>query len=97
MHIEINTDTIIKQSNLLARQSEELDTQIKTLNSVIEKIDNAWQGDDANKFIQTLAEKDLNKYKEMKSKTEEYSIYLTKAMEYYNTLDDTFKSMTIDF
>lgn len=96
MHIEVNPNTIKKLSRLLENQSEEINTQIKSLNSVIEKIDSAWQGVDAKKLIQTITDEDLTKYNEMKSKTDEYIIYLTKAMEYYDTLDDTFKSMTID-
>ena len=96
MHIEVNSDIIKKQSKLLEYQSEELNTQIKTLNSVVEKIDSAWQGDDAKKLIQTLTDEDLTKYNEIKTTIEEYSIYLTKAMQYYDTLDNTFASISID-
>ncbi len=96
MRIEVNSDTIKKQSKLLEYQGEELNTQIKALNSVVEKIDSAWQGDDAKKLIQTITDEDLTKYNEIKTTIEEYSIYLTKAMEYYDTLDNTFASISID-
>ena len=72
------------------------DDEVKKLLTIIENINNAWQGNEASAYITEMKEKYIIELEKIVEIIEEYGLYLEKIPEAYSILDEVFSSKEIN-
>lgn len=98
----IKLDTVVKKQevrsagNEIIGYAEDLTNYINQFQSIIDSVNNVWQGADALRYINFMRDQYTPKLLLFKSMLEEYGLYLKKIPEAYEVLDETFSSRKID-
>lgn len=96
MNIYIDESGITSISNNIQNDIDSFNSQIKMLNSVIDDINEAWQGGDALKYINVMRDKYIIALYDLHDLLEEYASYLNKVPGAYSTLDEAFKGKNLE-
>lgn len=96
MSIVVNPDRITKDGNNIIQLSNEFSSQIKSFESIIDKINSVWEGQDSLQYINTMKEKYVVGLKELNDVILNYGNYLKNVSISYKVLDQTFATKQID-
>jgi uncharacterized protein YukE len=92
----VNPDRITKDGNNIIQLSNEFSSQIKSFESIIDKINSVWEGQDSLQYINTMKEKYVVGLKELNDVILNYGNYLKNVSISYKVLDQTFATKQID-
>ena len=95
MDIYVDTFNTKKTANEILEIASNLDSYIKQLTSIIDRIDSAWDGDDSIKYINTMRDKLVLELQNLSKFVANYGSYLSSAPEAYTILDEVFSSKNI--
>lgn len=96
MEIIINKEETSKLGNEIVDNAIEFDANIKKFNMLIDSINNAWEGADSLKYVNTMKEKYSIGLEELKEFIKLYGTYLKSVPNAYGILDEIFSSKSID-
>ena len=96
MKVLIDNYNVTNYGKQIEDYANELDDEIKKFSTLIESINEVWNGSDALKYINIMKERYIVGLDELKSLLNEYGDYLTKVPDTYASLDEVFMTKHID-
>jgi len=96
MKIFIDKSSVSNYAEQFVECSNKLDFEIKRLNSIIDSINNAWEGADASMYVNAMKTKYELEINQLKAILDSYSQYLKKVPDAYTSLDESFSSKSIN-
>ena len=96
MKIKVYKKNLKEYGKEIIQYSDDFAGYINQFANIIDSINNAWEGADALKYINTMKEKYLTGLTELNSVIKDYGNYLKTVPEAYETLDEAFASKKID-
>lgn len=97
MEIIIDKENVKKSGRAILSYQQQFNTYLTRVESIIDSINNVWEGADALKYINEMREKYVVSLRELSTVIEEYGIYLERVPIAYETLDEIFSSRSINF
>lgn len=96
MNISIKKSTITSYGKQMCDISSDFLSNVNRLENVIEGINNAWDGADALKYINTLRENYISRLNKVADDINKYGEYLINTSGAYDLLDEIFSNKNID-
>lgn len=96
MEILINSTNTVNTGLKIVNYSNDFVACTKRIESIIDSINNVWDGEDSLKYINIMKQRYILKLEEIGKYLEEYGIYLQKIPDVYNTLDEVVSSKNIE-
>ncbi len=96
MDIVVKKDELANYGTQIKSYSAEFDRSIKKFTHIIDEINDAWDGIDALKYINTMKDKYIRELESTKATIDEYGMYLSKVGDVYQSVDEAFASKNID-
>lgn len=96
MKVIINKSGVSKLSSQMKESTNDFKSEIKKFETVIDGINNAWEGADALKYVNKLRDSYLRKLNELVSDLEKSSEYLENIPLAYNLLDEIYSNKNIN-
>ena len=96
MKIVMNSSTIESLGNKVLSCSKTFENDTKKINSLIDSINSAWEGNDSLKYINTLKNKMEPVLKELSEEMNKYGLYLKNVPNTFDILDDEYASKEIE-
>ena len=95
MNIEVNTNELLTHGQKLIDEANSLDSDISNFNSIINSLNGAWKGEDAESYTNLMNENFIVQLKELSKTLIEYGEFLNKASQDYENLENEFSSRSI--
>lgn len=96
MKIVIDKSGVSKISTQMNESVNDFKSEIKKFETVIDGINNAWEGADALKFVNKLKDSYVRKLYDLVSELEKSSEYLKNIPEAYSLLDEIYSNKNIN-
>lgn len=96
MKIVIDKKSISKSGNEILECNEYINSDIKKLEGIIDSINNAWEGSDSLKFVNSMKDTYIKKLTELYEILNTYGEYLSNVPGAYEVLDETFANKNIN-
>lgn len=96
MDIYIDTAQVRSIVKQMRQYSSNLNDIVVQLTSIIDNIENAWQGSDATIYVERLRSKCITDIKILNKLLEQYENYLSNVPGAYETLDNVFQTKRIN-
>lgn len=96
MDIVVKKNELANYGNQMLNLSSEFDRDIKKFTRIIEEINEAWEGADALKYVNTMKDKYIRDLETTRSTIDDYARFLTKVGDVYQSVDEVFTSKNID-
>lgn len=97
MDVNIYSREVKKTADQMISCLNDFENDISSLHNIITNMENVWTGDDAIFFFNTMKEKNLPELKRLYTVLLNYSNFLQKIPNVYETLDEVYTSKGIDF
>lgn len=96
MKVTINKQSVSNVSKVILENVEYLQNDVKQIENVINSINEAWEGADALKFINTMRDKYISELNEAIDIISRNGTYLSNIPKAYDLLDETFSNKNIN-
>ncbi len=96
MDINIKKSSITNSGKQICEASLDFLSDVKKFETIINDINNAWNGADALKYVNKLKESYVNRLNEFGENLKEYGEYLINVSKVYDLLDETFANKNIN-
>lgn len=96
MDIIVKKDELANYGNQMLNISNEFNRDIKKFTRIIEEINDAWDGADALKYVNTMKDKYIRNLEDTRKTIENYASFLNKVGDVYQSVDEVFASKNID-
>ena len=95
MKIKISKSEVKKTGTNLTSNANDLRSEGKKINIILDGLADAWQGDDSAVFINTMKEENLPNVEKMCQILEKQGSYLNKVPNVYDEIDSSYSSRKI--
>lgn len=96
MDINIKKSSITNSGKQICEASLDFLSDVKKFETIINDINNAWNGADALKYVNKLKESYVNRLNQLGENLKEYGEYLINVSKVYDLLDETFANKNIN-
>ena len=96
MKIKIDNANIESLGNKVLSCNETLESDVQRLNTIIDSINQAWEGSDSLKYINALKNKMEPVLKDLTNEVNNYGLYLKNIPNTYDILDEEYASKKIE-
>ena len=95
MNIIIDTSATKSSGKNILTAVEDIRSQIRTMESLADKLNSVWQSDDGKKCSETLKTQYIAQLKKLADSLEAYGTFLQKVEQVYTALDNSFSNKNI--
>ena len=93
--IIVDGDQIQNAGNVIKEYANTLQSKIKEIESALDKINVAWQGEDAISYLNSMRSKYIVALQKLEERVDTIAEYLKKVPNTYGALDDSYGSKNI--
>lgn len=95
MNIIIDTSATKSSGKNILTAVEDIRSQIRSMESLVDKLSTVWQSEDGKKCSETLKTQYITQLKSMADNLEKYGKFLQKVEQVYTALDESFNNKNI--